>query len=530
MPVRFIAWLALVVLVLSMQVARAIDPIVTKHSPVIESRGDSPRVTSVTHLASIEALPKRDGFPLANEGLMGIGSLRKPGLAPNGLGTSQLPGNLASIREVYVWAWPLVYMSNLKQSMQLVKSPGRSGGAPVAPVNHLCMLTDVVAPEFSSVPCPNRDVVYGFGLMDLQDQPVVIQIPDFGDRFWLYQIGDHRMESIGELGRMYGTSAGFAMVVGPDWQGTVPEQMTRVIRSDTNLAYILPRVLVGQSQNVPSDAELQDALSQIAIYPLSKFNGQMKRKDWRQVRWYPALGRTTRERNKLVRPETFFDDLQRVLDEIDATPAEQPLVELAQRLVDWAQTEPARQATLGQLAVRLEQETIEPMFDFSHSGQTLSGQWRSLQNGAAFGDDYWSRTAIAKSNPFVNREHEAKYYYLEHSADGQPLQGAQAYTLRFTADQLPPADGFWSLTLYNSDHQLHANAAQRYSIGSLEELKRDDDGSLTIVVQPKPPRADEHVNWLPSPDAGSFKLYLRLYEPQASALNGSWTPPAIASK
>ena len=530
MSVRFIAWLALVVLVLSNQFVLAIDPITDKLSPA--------RISSVGHLASTEATRKRDATVLDYEKLASNRSLRKPGLAPFGLESSSelsvlgdLPGgSLASIREVYVWAWPLVYMSNLKQSMQLIKSPGRSGGAPVAPVNHLCMLTDVVAPEFNSVPCPNRDVIYGFGLMDLQEQPVVVQIPDFGDRFWLYQIGDHRMESIGELGAMYDTPAGFAMVVGPNWQGTVPETITHVIRSHTNLAYILPRVLVGHSDEpVTTDAELQEVLRQIAIYPLSKFNGQMKHKDWRQVRWYPALGRTTRERNKLVRPETFFDDLQRVLAEIEATPAEQPLAELAEQLVNWAKTEPARRATLGQLAVRLEQETIEPMFDFSHSGQVLPGHWRSVQNGAAFGDDYWSRTAVAKSNPFVNREQEAKYYYLEHSANGQPLQGEQAYTLHFAADQLPPADGFWSLTLYNAEHQLHANAHHRYSIGSFEQLKRHEDGSLTIVVQPGQPDEDANVNWLPSPN-GSFKLYLRLYQPKKSAMDGSWTPPGLAAE
>ncbi len=60
---------------------------------------------------------------------------------------NELPDSVvAAIREVYVWAWPLVYMSNLKQSMRLVRSPGRSGGAPVAPLISLCMLTDILTP------------------------------------------------------------------------------------------------------------------------------------------------------------------------------------------------------------------------------------------------------------------------------------------------------------------------------------------------------------------------------------------------
>lgn len=435
-----------------------------------------------------------------------------------------------AIREVYVWGWPLVYMSNLKQSLQLVGSPGRSGGAPVAPINSLCMLTDVVTPEFQSVPCPNRDVVYGFGLMDLKDQPVIVQVPDFGDRFWLYQIGDHRMESIGQVGKMYGTQSGFIMVVGPDWQGQTPERVTQVIRSATNLTYIMPRVVISQAATNASNREqLQETLSQIVMYPLSKFNAEFKRKDWNQVRWYPAIGRSTRDRNRLVRPETFFDDLQKVLSEIEPTPAEQPLAELAQQLEQWSRVNAAESNLLRDLALQFERDTIGPMFDFSSSGKPLPGHWHTLQNGAAFGDDYWTRTAIAKSNPFVNREVEAKYYYLEQASNGQPLQGGQAYQLHFAAGELPPADGFWSLTLYNEHHQFHPNAAQRHSVGSVNGLKFNADGSLTILVQPKAPLdaqsgGDEQMNWLPSPSEGRFKLYLRLYQPQASALDGSWVP------
>ncbi len=348
------------------------------------------------------------------------------------------------------------------------------------------MLTDVVSPEFQSVPCPNRDVLYGFGLMDLTNEPVIIQVPDFGTRFWLYQIGDHRMESIGEVGSQYHTPAGFVMVVGPNWQGDIPQQATQVIRSTTNLAYVLPRVLVS-TEDVKLDQQLQTALSQIAIYPLSKFSGQLKRKDWSRVRWYPAIGRSTRERNKLVRPETFFSDLERVLGELPATAAEEPLVELARNVLAWSEVDNERQAWLGELADQFETETIQPMFELSHAGQRLPGHWISLSNGAAFGDDYWTRTAVAKSNPFVNREQEAKYFYLEHAADGQRLHGQQAYVVRIPASQLPPADGFWSLTLYNAEHQFHANAAQRYSVGNSSQLKYNPDGSLTIHIQPNEP-------------------------------------------
>jgi hypothetical protein len=34
--------------------------------------------------------------------------------------------------------------------------------------------------------CPNQDVVYGLGIIDFTKEPVVVQVPDFKDRFWVF--------------------------------------------------------------------------------------------------------------------------------------------------------------------------------------------------------------------------------------------------------------------------------------------------------------------------------------------------------
>ena len=104
------------------------------------------------------------------------------------------------------------------------------------------MLTDYVDPEERSVACPNQDVVYGVGALALDVSPVVIQVPDFGDRFWVYQVVDLRTDSFVQLGKMYGTTPGFYLLVGPDWNGEVPKGITRVFRSSTNTGLVAPRV------------------------------------------------------------------------------------------------------------------------------------------------------------------------------------------------------------------------------------------------------------------------------------------------
>jgi Protein of unknown function (DUF1254) len=82
---------------------------------------------------------------------------------------------------------------------------------------------DVHAPGMPPVvACPNQDVVYGFSLLDMAQEPIVIQVPDFGDRFWVYQIVDQRTDSFVEMGKMYGTKPGFYLLTGPEWKGTAP--------------------------------------------------------------------------------------------------------------------------------------------------------------------------------------------------------------------------------------------------------------------------------------------------------------------
>lgn len=100
----------------------------------------------------------------------------------------------ALTKKAYLWGWPLVYLTNIQRSSGLIQRPGVSGGAPVAPINRLSMLTEPVSPDFKSVPCPNPDVIYGFSILDLSQEAVVLQVPDLSDRFWMVQLGDHRTD------------------------------------------------------------------------------------------------------------------------------------------------------------------------------------------------------------------------------------------------------------------------------------------------------------------------------------------------
>jgi hypothetical protein len=107
------------------------------------------------------------------------------------------------------------------------------------------------------------------------------------------------------------------------------------------------------------------------------------------------------------------------------------------------------------------------------------------------------------------------------------LNGNSSYTVTFAAGQKPPARGFWSLTLYNQHHFFSPNELKRYSVGTKNKrLITAPDGSLTIYIQSSSPEGDEKANWLPAPKE-NFALYTRVYWPEESALDGTWTPPVV---
>jgi hypothetical protein len=90
----------------------------------------------------------------------------------------------------------------------------------------------------------------------------------------------------------------------------------------------------------------------------------------------------------------------------------------------------------------------------------------------------------------------------------------------------PPAEAFWSITLYDSEGYQVANSLNRFAVSSWMPFKYNLDGSLDLYFQNESPGADKEANWLPAPK-GPFNLTMRLYAPKSEALTGKWNPPPI---
>src|SRR5215469_10203308 len=222
-------------------------------------------------------------------------------------------------RSIYFWGWPMMNIHNRKVTFEKLLGQGYLGGiVPVAPPNMLTMLRDYIDPGERAVACPNQDVVYGLAILDFNKEPVVVQVPDFGDRFWVYQVVDERTDSFAKLGKMYSTKPGFYLMTGPGWNGTVPSGITGVFHAGTKVGIVIPRVF---KESTPADTQaIQPIISQITMYPLSKFNNQMQTMDWSKIPDFPPPAGAGQEETKWVIPDKFFDELGDVLDEVPPMP------------------------------------------------------------------------------------------------------------------------------------------------------------------------------------------------------------------
>src|SRR5215471_1910010 len=121
-------------------------------------------------------------------------------------------------RIAYFWAWPMMNIEGRLLTFRPLKEHGLSGGVlPVGPVNEVTMLTDYIEPSERAVACPNQDVVYGQAVLDMIQEPVIVQVPDFGSRFFVYQVVDQRTDAFADIGAMYATTPGFYLLAGPNW-------------------------------------------------------------------------------------------------------------------------------------------------------------------------------------------------------------------------------------------------------------------------------------------------------------------------
>lgn len=143
-----------------------------------------------------------------------------------------------------------------------------------------------------------------------------------------------------------------------------------------------------------------------------------------------------------------------------------------------------------------------------------------------YGDRVLVRAVVARIGLGANRSAFALYQNAGADGRGRPLDGHHRYQLVFPPGQAPPAEAFWSVTVYGPDAFLVDHPSGRHALGSTSPLVPDRDGAIILTLSNTPPEDQPVSNWLPIPE-GPFEVTLRLYAPREEALTGAWRAPEL---
>ena len=137
-------------------------------------------------------------------------------------------------------------------------------------------------------------------------------------------------------------------------------------------------------------------------------------------------------------------------------------------------------------------DRIMLQFKVNKAVKDING-WSYTTKTGLYGTDYFMRALITAIGLGANRPQDAVYPTSLKDADGKAYDGANKYVMHFAKGQLPPVDGFWSLTMYDANYFFVANPINRYSISARQNLKSNADGSVDLYIQKDLPGPDKEI-------------------------------------
>ncbi len=419
--------------------------------------------------------------------------------------------------DAYIYGYPLVLMGITLKNML----------ASGATVNHFISQPKLATSASKAVVRPNVDTLYSSAWLDLNKNPVVMDIPDSEGRYYVVELLDAWTNVFASIGsRTTGTLAQSYIIAGAHWDGTLPN-----IQAPTNTVWVLARVQANGAEDLAESIKIQEGFS---IVPFCY---------WRKYGFTGAENYIIKNVDKKVTQDTGVlhkmsaeDYFTNMVLQMEQNP---PVIHdevMEDKLIALGLTggKAFRYEKLPLAVKRALEYAVANGPDVIHKAgmqyfmsHQKNGWCMLLSNIGNYGTDYMLRAIIALFLFGINCPQDAVYGLSYMDQHNQPFKGDRKYTIHFTRDNFPPVNAFWSITLYNDQGLLVENPLKRYAISPhLEDLHYEPDGSLLIEIRNTPPSGNRKANWLPAPK-GDFNLTMRLYWPQDAILTGKWQPPPV---
>lgn len=432
--------------------------------------------------------------------------------------------------DAYVYGYPLVTMEMTRRIMTNVAKPEGTRG----PMGKIVRMREYPTAAFRDVTAPNADTLYTVVWLDVSKEPWVLSLPDMKGRYYLMPMLSGWTNVFQVPGkRTTGTKAQTYAITGPGWTGALPPGVTEY-KSPTALVWMIGRIYcTGTPQDYKEVHALQDKIS---VVPLSAYG---KKYSPPSGTVDPAIDMKTAVRDQVdaMDAASYFKLLASLMKANPPAAEDAPMVAKLAKLgiapgqdFDPAKLDPAIAKGL-QGMPKVAQTKIMSWFKESIAAgdAVLKNGWLFTTKTGIYGTNYIQRALITAIGLGANRPQDAVYPTSNVDAEGKPYEGSGRYVLHFEKGMLPPADGFWSLTMYDEKYFFVASKLNRYTLSARNKLKMNKDGSVDLYLQKDSPGKAKESNWLPAPE-GRFIPMLRLYWPREkppSILDGTWVIPPV---
>lgn len=432
--------------------------------------------------------------------------------------------------EAYVYGYPLVTMEMTRRVMTNVAAPEGTR----APMGQFVRMREYPSAKFRDVTAPNADTIYTTTWLDVSKEPWILSIPDMNDRFFLFPMLDGWTNVFQVPGkRTTGTKAQTYAITGPGWSGTLPDGVTQY-ESPTGIVWVLGRIYsTGTPEDYQAVHALQDA---VTVVPLSS---------WGQP-YTPAPGTVdptvdmktaVRDQVDALDANAYFALLAELMKTNPPAAEDAPMVAKLAKIglvpgqgFDPAKLDPAVAKGLALAPKPAQKQIMAWMEEGVAAGDfKLEHGWFFTTKAGQYGTSYMQRALITAIGLGANRPQDAIYPTSTGPDLVRKYSGQKKYVMSFPKGELPPVNGFWSLTMYDQNYFFVDNPLNRYTLSQRNALVANPDGSVDLLIQAESPGKDKEANWLPAP-TGEFILMLRMYWPKEqppSLLDGSWKIPAV---
>ncbi len=358
--------------------------------------------------------------------------------------------------QAYIYGYPLVLVEKTRQ-----------GFIQRFPMNHFNHAVAFPPPTARQVVRPNIDTLYSSAWVDLSHEPIILSVPDTGGRYYLVQIMDAWTETIAVPGkRTTGTRAGQFVIIGPNWKGTLPSNM-KVIKSPTNLVWIIGRIQTNTSADYSNVHALQKDFNLVPLSHLDRAGSTASSSGIPPARMVSNSQRPP-EQVAGMDAVTFFKTFAALLKDNPPHPEDAPfMAEL--KTIGIVPGEPFDSAKLGAEALqelaRAVRDARKKLLGQLRTPAIVRKGWSFNLNIGHYGTDYLTRARTALGGLGALPPEEAIYIGTAMDNSGNPLSGSNRYVLHFDKKGLPPVKAFWSATLYNREGFFVSQSPQPFWAG-----------------------------------------------------------------